>query len=89
MEQAAFGLFEVERVDGVPDVVGFRPAPAPEETPGVLEGFAGRRVVFPDKPQAFAQSGLEPRKVGRFGSLLRGVRGRRRDEGLFRGGEDA
>lgn len=66
MNQAAFGFFKIERIDGMSDAVGFSPAAAPEEASGFVEGFAGGRVVFPDKPQAFAQSGLEPRKVRRF-----------------------
>ena len=59
MQKAAFGLLEIEGINGVLDFVRFRPALPTKKTPDGSEGFARGRVVLPDEQEAFAQRRLQ------------------------------
>lgn len=80
MQKAAFGLLEIEGINGVLDFVRFRPALPTKKTPDGSEGFARGRVVLPDEQEAFAQRLLQLADIQRFsygGNAQRGfgVRG--------------
>lgn len=77
MQKAAFGLLEIEGINGVLDFVRFRPALPTKKTPDGSEGFARGRVVLPDEQEAFAQRRLQLADIQRFsyGGMLKGASG--------------